>query len=495
MTTLLNPNLDSSGYSDDNFLQHELDMGSSLALVRNSPKLVAMNADSRVNIASIYRAAGDGDFSTPEFRFVMDRINAAPQATYIHLTNEAGLPPDIGRWSLGCASVAEFHGKKVVAFNAATNTDVALWKAQESVIRQLVGRGHKIGVHLYLDGSHDAGGYAPLDWLKSIGADCFITEYGYIQSITNDGIGHRAVMDGAQYADWLEAHAAKLASYGWAAFCFSLDQWRNDEQGRAQGFGYEDRPKVIARCKALNQRYLMSQPPTYPPGSNPSPKRVAVPAGLNLRSTPSGTILHVMPFHETVTVYAQPRIVSGGHVWVRVTDADGTQGWSADDQGINGGTSFSDVEAHTFTFHAPFAQYKIVSRFNDPRPGYTTDYPGKKPLHEGTDFEPADGVSCDAVVHIGAACTVTQIGDQSPVGYGRFILVDFGNGFTAIYAHFAEIYVKAGQVLIDRQIVGLQGMSGSASEPHCHITLSNQNIGLDGYVYPKCLDCEPYLAK
>lgn len=109
-------------------------------------------------------------------------------------------------------------------------------------------------------------------------------------------------------------------------------------------FDIEDATDLQNHIIQYGKDHPMTQPPVYPVGANPSPKRIAVVAGLNLRSTPSGAILNVMPFHETVTVYAQPRIVSGGHPWVRVTEADGTQGWAADDQSENGGTSFSDVE-------------------------------------------------------------------------------------------------------------------------------------------------------
>jgi hypothetical protein len=330
--TLLNPNLDPSGYSEDNFLQHELDMGASLALVRNSPKLVALNADARVNILSIYRAAGDGNFSTPAAQFVNERYSAAPQAAYLHLTNEAGLPPTIGAWTLECADAAERLGRKVVAFNAATNTDLALWKAQESAIRALVRRGHKIGLHLYLDGLHDAGGYAPLDWLHSIGADCFITEYGYIRSIKNDGEGYRGVLDDAQYADWLEAHAAKLAFYGWPAFLFSIDQWPNNDQGRAKGFGTEDRPNVLKHCKVINGKYplggTVTQPTTIPaPATGGVDGKLSKLPGdfVNLRDQPYASGRDVGDLHLGDVVVYYPDAPADG--WLYVRPFTGMPGW------------------------------------------------------------------------------------------------------------------------------------------------------------------------
>lgn len=335
MLTLLNPNLDSSGYSDDNFLQHELDMSAKLALVRNSPKLVGLNADSRVQITSIYRAAGDGNFSQDAVKFVTDRHNAAPQAAYIHLTNEAGLPPEIGPWTLTAAVAAEALGVKVAYFGCATNTDVAMLRAHEATILDLNRRGHKFSIHLYLDGIHDAGGYAPLDYLKSIGADCFITEYGYIKSIEHDGEGYRGVLveDDSQnihqYCDWLDSHAAKLASYGWPAFLFSIDQWPASAEGKAKGFGTEDRPTIHKRSAAINIKYpFQDTAHVIPPPSGPGVRATLTKIPLdwiNLRAQPNGADVGDLVVGNDCLTW--PNAKQGE--WMYVVRVDGRKGWTS----------------------------------------------------------------------------------------------------------------------------------------------------------------------
>ena len=492
--TLLNPNLDSNSYSNDNFLQHELDMGCTIALVRNSPKLVAMNADSRVNITSIYRAAGDGNFSKSPSQFVAERHNAAPEAAYIHLTNEAGLPPELGAWSLECAAVAEAIGVKVVAFNAATNTDVSLWRQHASTIKELTRRGHKIGIHLYLDGVHDDGGYAALDYLYALGSDCFITEYGFIRNITNANQGYRGALDDG-YGDWLEAHAAKLSAYGWPAYLFSIDQWMNDATGKAEGFGTEDRPHILQRCKVINQEYPLviatPPPPIYPTETDPAAKVVNQTAGLKLRDAPNGAQLGIMPYKAPVLIYGQPVIDNGGYSWQRV-DWNALKGWAANN--IGGVPSFVDGTAPRISLHAPFKKFVITSHFNDPR-DYSQIAPDRKQLHEGTDYvdELTLDYGSDPMVHVCAPGTVQQVGFDAN-GYGNFVVVAHADNFSTVYGHLAEVYVKQGDHLPDWKIIGLMGATGHASGAHLHLTLSNPNIGASGYVYPGALDPEKYMV-
>lgn len=198
-----------------------------------------------------------------------------------------------------------------------------------------------------------------------------------------------------------------------------------------------------------------------------------------------------------VIVYSAPLVKADGFTFAYVTDAQGNSGYMV--TSIPGYPSFDPPmllptdPARTFRLHPPFAQYVIVSKFNAPRPNYATQYPGKLALHEGCDFEPASNV-CDPVVHVGAPGKVAKVDFQAN-GYGNYIIVDHADGWQTVYAHFADVYVKAGHTLAEGQIIGLQGSTGSSSEPHVHITLSNPKTGLSGYVYPFVVDPETVLVK
>jgi murein DD-endopeptidase MepM/ murein hydrolase activator NlpD len=51
------------------------------------------------------------------------------------------------------------------------------------------------------------------------------------------------------------------------------------------------------------------------------------------------------------------------------------------------------------------------------------------------------------------------------------VVIDDGNGYRSIYAHFSKISVKKGQVVKAGQFLGLEGMTGRASGCHLHYGL------------------------
>ena len=53
-------------------------------------------------------------------------------------------------------------------------------------------------------------------------------------------------------------------------------------------------------------------------------------------------------------------------------------------------------------------------------------------------------------------------------GYGNHILVDHGAGFSTLYAHLSEIYVKSGDTVARGQVIGRMGSTGRSTGPHLH---------------------------
>lgn len=52
--------------------------------------------------------------------------------------------------------------------------------------------------------------------------------------------------------------------------------------------------------------------------------------------------------------------------------------------------------------------------------------------------------------------------------FGKWIMIVHGNGLSTMYAHLSAIDVSKGQTVSARQIIGLSGMTGSATGPHIH---------------------------
>ncbi len=53
-------------------------------------------------------------------------------------------------------------------------------------------------------------------------------------------------------------------------------------------------------------------------------------------------------------------------------------------------------------------------------------------------------------------------------GYGNHIIIDRGDGFSTLYGHLSEIYVKTGDRVSRGQIIGRMGSSGRSTGTHLH---------------------------
>jgi len=52
--------------------------------------------------------------------------------------------------------------------------------------------------------------------------------------------------------------------------------------------------------------------------------------------------------------------------------------------------------------------------------------------------------------------------------FGKWVMIDHGDGINTMYAHLSEINVSPGQKVSTGQIIGLSGMTGYATGPHIH---------------------------
>lgn len=110
-------------------------------------------------------------------------------------------------------------------------------------------------------------------------------------------------------------------------------------------------------------------------------------------------------------------------------------------------------------------------------------------LHEGEDSVDGSGAG---IVYAGRTGKVVKVGFDAR-GYGNYLILDFGGGWTCWYAHLESIRVKVGQQVAERQPLGVAGATGNASGIHCHLTLCNTALGLDNYVVPQVVNPSLYL--
>jgi len=86
--------------------------------------------------------------------------------------------------------------------------------------------------------------------------------------------------------------------------------------------------------------------------------------------------------------------------------------------------------------------------------------------HRGIDFRSPMGNPVKAV----ADGVVILTGDHYYAG--NSVYLDHGNGVVSMYFHLSKIVVKDGEKIQRGQTIGLSGMSGRATGPHLHVSVS-----------------------
>lgn len=107
---------------------------------------------------------------------------------------------------------------------------------------------------------------------------------------------------------------------------------------------------------------------------------------------------------------------------------------------------------------------------------------GKNGFHPGIDFRGKRGE------RIRATADGTVIQAQRNGGYGNFVKIDHGNGYTTSYAHMQNYHVKKGDRVTRGQIIGLVGNTGRSTGPHLHYEIHKNNKTVNPRKFMKVAD-------
>lgn len=95
--------------------------------------------------------------------------------------------------------------------------------------------------------------------------------------------------------------------------------------------------------------------------------------------------------------------------------------------------------------------------------------------HPGLDL----GGEFDEPIYAADSGVVVYSGWNS-YGYGNLVILDHGNGWHTLYAHFNSVLVACGEAVTQGQLIGLAGSTGRSTGPHLHFEM---RLG-GGYVNP-----------
>jgi len=102
---------------------------------------------------------------------------------------------------------------------------------------------------------------------------------------------------------------------------------------------------------------------------------------------------------------------------------------------------------------------------------------GAKEYHTGVDVALPVGTQ----IFAGGAGTVIQSGNNG--GYGLAILIDYGNGVQARYAHCSRLYYSVGQTVNAGDVIALSGDTGSSTGPHLHMEVIKDGRFLNPFFF------------
>jgi len=70
-------------------------------------------------------------------------------------------------------------------------------------------------------------------------------------------------------------------------------------------------------------------------------------------------------------------------------------------------------------------------------------------------------------------------------GYGNYVLIDHGNGYTTSFSHMQKYLVHRGDRVKRGQVIGLVGSTGRSTGPHLHYEVALDGKTINPYNFVK----------
>ena len=93
--------------------------------------------------------------------------------------------------------------------------------------------------------------------------------------------------------------------------------------------------------------------------------------------------------------------------------------------------------------------------------------------HSGIDI----AIPTDSYIRAAGAGTVVDVGED-PL-YGRFVILDHGDGYTTLYGHASLNLVSRGQRVRQDEVIALSGSTGRSTAPHLHFEILKDGEAVD----------------
>ncbi len=106
--------------------------------------------------------------------------------------------------------------------------------------------------------------------------------------------------------------------------------------------------------------------------------------------------------------------------------------------------------------------WPVTGTITSPFGWRSNPFGGSPEFHQGLDIAAPSGTT------VTAAAAGTVIMAQWYGGYGNYVLIDHGGGYSTGYGHLSAMYVSNGQSVTRGQAIGAVGSTGQSTGPHLH---------------------------
>ncbi|MGV8905972.1 MAG: murein hydrolase activator EnvC family protein [Acetobacterium sp.] len=151
---------------------------------------------------------------------------------------------------------------------------------------------------------------------------------------------------------------------------------------------------------------------------------------------------------------------------------DTGSGSTDNNAGATGGGS-DDNEVAAAPSYSSGYQWPCSGSITDPFGWRIHPIYGDSRLHSGIDI----GASYGAAVAAAGSGRVISAGYNG--GYGNCVIIDLGNGVSALYGHMSSINVSSGQNISKGQTVGAVGSTGDSTGTHLHFEMRVNGSAVD----------------
>lgn len=147
--------------------------------------------------------------------------------------------------------------------------------------------------------------------------------------------------------------------------------------------------------------------------------------------------------------------------------------------GSNAGSMNSNVSSAGWAWPMPYDGVYLTSYY-----GYRYHpLDGDWRYHSGIDVSMSGAYGKNIVATRAGTVILSSLESESGTGYGNYIIVDHGDGYTSLYGHCSELLVSQGQRVSRGQIIARVGSTGWSTGPHLHFEVRYNGETVDPLDY------------